>query len=211
MARTVSLVMIAALALGAPLPALAVGSTAERILDLSPERLAAFKQAMRDIGGILTAEEAASEGLFLQSSYGDGGLLEYEPPAREAPMDEIIVPPSVMGRDLWHDEAFLMQGREDDFEDAARKWLVRRVKGSDAAAASRGGAFGAKFAWNDGPLLGFRQGPISALVGEHSWSVRVSRPIRSLPGWVARLSVGAKDGDTVVEFKVGRSLFRALR
>ena len=121
------------------------------------------------------------------------------------------MPLSVWGRDVMHDEAFLIQGREDDFEDAARSWLVRKVKGSDSAAASRGDRFAPKFAWNDGPIVGFRRGPISAMIGEHEWTVRLSRPVKSLPGWVARVSFGEERGDQRVEFKIGRSLSRATR
>ena len=182
-----------------------------RLLDLSPERVAAFKQALRTFGG----SEASGLGDFYFQA-------RYEPemqgrPARLPAMlradaegaDALRVP---YGRDLSFEQSFIIAGREDDYLDAAKKWAGRTLKGSDAASTARDGGTRMNYAWNDGPIVGVGRGPMSARVGwDGDWRVRYSRPLRSHPGWVLRASVGQKDGEDVAQFSVGRSLFASTR
>src|SRR5688572_7470581 len=125
-----------ALALLPAAPALSADLTnvASRVLDLSPERLASFKQTLREFGGQLTAEEAQAAGLDLtfEDVYDSPFVDPLAPGSDDAsiPHEASL---AVAGRDLVFEEQFLLEGREDDFEDAAKKWLSRRVKGSDAA------------------------------------------------------------------------------
>lgn len=203
-----ALVLLSAPALGAAdLPAV------QRAVDLSPERLAAFQRTLSEFGSELTLEHARSAGLDLQFRE------TYMAPI--APLPELgddslpagvwghALPVGITGRDLVFEEQFLMQGREEDFESAAKRWTSRAVKGSDAAQAERGSRFAPKFGWNDGPVVGFRKGPISASHSPDGWAVRYSRALPRHPGWVARVSAGMDDGHERIAFTIGRSLARS--
>ena len=193
-------------------PSLAADFGVSRVLDLSPERIASFKRTMREFGAHLTVEEAQAAGLDLtfedvyDSPFVDplaGGMEEAGAPHAASL--------AVAGRDLVFEEQFLIAGREGDFEDAAKKWLSRRVKGSDAARSERGSGFAPKFGWSDGPVIGVRKGALSATLGEWGWQVRWSHSLENHPGWVARVSAGVDDGEERIAFTIGRSLLRASR
>ena len=146
--------------------------------------------------------------LFLRESH-----VTPPPGARAANEDweDVRVPVGVQGQDLVFQEQFVLAGREDDFEDAAEKWVQRKVKGSDAAAAARGRhALSPRYAWDGGPLIGLNRGPFTVMGGEDQlwakWTQRLSRP-----GWYARVAVGTEDGDDRVAFSLGRSLLHASR
>lgn len=181
-------------------------TAAERLTGLSPQRVAAFRKAMADLGG----SERASPSLHFLAEYETPRprLGSESVPALLADDDSMPMSPGLVGRDLWAEEEFLIEGREDDFQDASTKWLARRVKGSDAAATRRAGRFAPKFAWDDGPLAGFRRGSFSVMAGEDQWSLRWSRRM-ARPGWVARVSCGSEDGEERIAFTIGRSLLHA--
>lgn len=187
-----------------------LGSVGERLLDLSPARIHAFQRTMRDFGGLLAAEEAAAAGLRLESRYDAPPILQRDGAGSDL-ADELVIPVGAWGSDPIADEQFLIAGREDDFEDAATSWLARRVKGSDAAAAARGNRLAPRFAWDDGPIVGVRKGPISASIGEDQWQVRFVHRISRWPGWAARVTVGHEDGDDRIAFTIGRSLRAATQ
>lgn len=185
-----------------------VGQAARALLDLSPERIAAFNQALHDFAGGWEADGAE---LYFSARYGP------TPGARpaclnEAPdgIGEIRVP---YGRDVSFLEDFFIAGREDDYEHAARRWAGRTIKGSDAArdAADRAGRWQSRLDWNDGPVIGARRGPFSASAGWNSdWKLRYARPIAALPGWTWRTWIGERDGETIAGFTIGRSLFSSM-
>jgi hypothetical protein len=200
----------AALAFASAAPSSPAADLAERVLDLSPERVAAFKKTLAEFGARRTLDHASAEGLDLafQDVYDAPFILD-DGSTPDNPRWEEGLPLGVTGRDLVAEEQFLIEGREDDVQDAARKWLSRRVKGSDAARSSRGSRLAPKFAWDDGPVVGVRKGPVSATVSEDGWQLRWSRSLPQRPGWVARVSAGVEDGEERVAFSIGRSLLRA--
>ncbi len=146
--------------------------------------------------------------LFFQESH-----VTPPPAARVTNEDweDIRVPVGVQGQDLVFQEQFVMAGREDDFEDAAEKWVQRKLKGSDAAAAAHGhNALSPRVAWDHGPLIGVNRGRFTVMGGEDQlhakWTQRLSRP-----GWYARISAGTEEGDETVAFSLGRSMLHASR
>ena len=179
----------------------------QRLTDLTPERVAAFRRTLIEMGGL---QSDGMPSLSFQAQYvAPSYRLEREPALRLfADDDTLIVPPGLAGRDAWADEEFVIAGREDDFEDAAEKWVTRKVKGSDGAAARRGPHVASKFGWDGGPLAGFRRGPVSFMAGEDQWSLRWTHKM-DRPGWVARVGCGVEDGEEKVAFSIGRSLFHA--
>lgn len=179
----------------------------QRLTDLTPERVAAFRRTLVEMGATAIGPQP---GLHFRVQYEAPSLrLAPAPSARRfADDDTLVVPPGLAGRDAWFDEQYVIAGREDDFEDAAEKWVTRKVKGSDGAAAHRGQRMAPKFGWDGGPLAGFRQGPISVMGGEDQWSVRFTHKMKR-PGWVARVGCGVEDGEERVAFSIGRSLFHA--
>lgn len=181
----------------------------QRILDLTPERLAAFKSALRDFGDYMLVDDP--DGLWLESSY----RTEADAPERRASFDDaaedVRVPVGVQGRDLVAEEQFLIAGREDDFEDAARWWVERQLKGESGLAGSGGGSrrLQPRYGWNGGPEIGFRLGRVTTMARQDGWKVRWSHGWASRPGWSTRVSCGVNDGDERVALTVGRSLFRS--
>lgn len=183
-----------------------------RLLDLSPERMAAFQKALREFTG---AGQAATADFYFQARY-EPTLSEERPRqpsmlrGAAAEAEDIRVP---YGRDLSFEQEFLVAGREDDYIDAAKNWASRTIKGSDAAARAPGRRNpGLHAAWVDGPVVGVRTGPFLARVGSNGdWRVRYSRRLASHPGWVMRAWVGSDDGDEVAAFTIGRSLVASTR
>jgi hypothetical protein len=185
-----------------------LGQATRALLDLSPERIAAFNKALQDFAG---GWEARGPELYFSARYasapdGPPSCLVDSPDG----IGEVRVP---YGRDVAFLEGFFIAGREEDYEHAARRWAGRTIKGSDAArdAADRGGRWQSRFDWNDGPVLGARRGGISGSVGWNSdWKLRFSRPIAGHPGWTWRTWIGERDGETIAGFTVGRSLFSSM-
>lgn len=180
----------------------------QRLLDLTPERLDAFRSALRDFGDYMLVDDA--DGLWLESSYRTPTEVP-ERRAHDAGADDLRVPVGVQGRDLVAEERFLIAGREDDFEDAARWWVERQLKGESGITGSGGGSPGIqpRYGWNGGPELGFRLGRVTTMVRQDGWKVRWSHGWASRPGWATRVSCGVNDGDERVALTVGRSLFRS--
>lgn len=178
----------------------------ERLTSVTEERVLAFRRAMAELSGV----DLGASTLHFRADYATGAprLVPETRTSRFPEDDTIIMSPGMVGRDLWAEEMFLLEGREDDFYDASRKWMSRKIKGSDAASLRRGGRISPKFAWDDGPLAGFRRGPISVMAGEDQWSLRWSRKM-ARPGWVARIGCGVEDGEERIAFSIGRSLFHA--
>lgn len=203
--------IIIALLLAPTASAAELASVAQRALDLSPERVAAFKQTLREFGTHLTLEGAQAQGLDLQLSDAYQAVHHLESEIGTLPAGDwgTALPVGLTGRDLVFEETFLMEGREDDFEDAAKRWLSRSIKGSDAARAERGSRFAPKFGWSDGPVVGIRRGPFSVNVEEDGWNLRWSHRLARHPGWVARVSAGMEDDEPRIAFKIGRSLVKA--
>jgi hypothetical protein len=195
--------------LGFGSPAMAGETFAERVLDLTPERLAAFKSALREFGANLNVEEARDSGIDFTFEESYLAPLPFETQAPSNPAYEEWLPVGVSGRDPVTEEEFLLQGREDDFEDAARTWMTRKIKGSDIAHVSHPGRLEPKYAWNGGPVVGVRKGPLSAMVGSDLWEVRFTHRLRTHPGWSARVSAGVDDGEQKIAFSIGRSLLRS--
>ena len=182
-----------------------VGEAARALLDLSPERIAAFNQALHDFAG---GWDAGGAELYFSARYAPSA--DATPSCLQENEDgigEVRVP---YRRDLSYFEDFFIAGREDDYEHAARRWVGRTLKGSDAArdAADRAGRWQSRFDWNDGPVAGARRGPIYLTAGWNGdWKVRYSRPIAGRPGWTWRTWIGERDGETIAGFTIGRSLF----
>jgi hypothetical protein len=179
----------------------------QRLTDLTPERVAAFRRTLAEMGATPLVPPPS---LHFQVQYEAPSFRLSPAPAQRlfADDDTLVVPPGIAGRDAWFEEQYVIAGREDDFEDAAEKWVTRKVKGSDGAAAHRGHRMAPKFGWDGGPLAGFRRGPISVMGGEDQWSVRFTHKMKR-PGWVARVGGGVEDGEERVAFTIGRSLFHA--
>jgi hypothetical protein len=182
-----------------------VGAAARAFLDLSPDRVAAFNQALRDFTG---AEwTTAAYGLSFEASYQTpvAGRSKLE---SDLGVGEVTVP---TGRDVTFEEAFLVGDREVDYERAARRWVSDQFRGGDGG----GGGFGRWHAlgdWQGGPVVGFRRGIVSASVGEDGyWRVRISHAMANHPGWAWRAWAGEKDGEQVAGFTIGRSLYASRR
>lgn len=200
-----SLLLLAFACLAVPASAGELAAAAGRALDLTPERLAAFRTTLREFGAHLTVEEAQASGLDMR--FED----VYESPFLDRSDDwltEDVGPLGPITRDVVAEERFLIEERQDDFEDAAKKWLSRRLKGSDAGP-DHGSRVSPKLGWNGGPVLGVRKGPLSASVGEFGWHVRFTKKLASHPGWVARVTAGVDDGEEKIAFTIGRSLLRS--
>jgi hypothetical protein len=172
--------------------------------------------AMRAIG----VREALSEMVDDRSSEQQTDLFLREshvapPPGARAANDDwedIRVPVGVQGQDLVFQEQFAMAGREGEFEDAAEKWLQRKVKGSDAAAAARGRhAISPRFAWDHGPIVGLNRRHLTVMGGADQAWVKWTEPIHRAPGWYARIYAGTDGGDDRAGFSIGRSLLHASR
>ena len=149
------------------------------------DRARAFRQALREI----TIDPvppphlvAASprDLLVLQSSF------RFTDELLRPSLDE---PPGLPGRrDLVFEEQWLLAGREDEHERAARHWLGRRLKGSDRRAGGGGSIVKAHFAWDHGPLVGAGTGPFSVRAGESQWRLQWSkRWSRSGGPWRSRV------------------------
>jgi hypothetical protein len=199
------LLLLASLLAAAPARAAQPDGALRRLLDLSPERIAAFQGALRDFGADLMADD--QDGLWMESSYEVPPDLTVATAIPDG--DPVRVPIGVQGRDLVADEQFLIAGREEDFEDAARWWVERKIKGSDAAAGARGSSLAPRYGWNGGPVVGFRKGPVTVSVGADLWKVRWSRRWSRLPDWSTNVSAGENDGEAKVAFTIGRSLYKA--
>lgn len=194
--------------LAATTPARADGLVGAALdLDLR-ERIRAFRETLRDMAGPST--ETVSAG------YADGSelFLESRSTGRSAPdLDELTDLPVPGMRDLVFEERWLLAGREEHVERAARHWLGRRLKGSDRRHAARhrpGARPSPRLAWNHGPVVGVRVGPVSARVSEDSWRLQW-REVRSTRGgpWSTEVHVGERDGALQVGFTVGRTLLTA--
>lgn len=110
-------------------------------------------------------------------------------------------------RDLVFEEQWLLAGREEDHEDAARHWLGRHLKGSERRVKDGRSPIKAKVSWDHGPLLGIGHGPVSLRAGGSQWRLQWStRWARSGGPWRSRAAIGEEDGDFKVEFMIGRSL-----
>ena len=185
------------------------GEAVRRFLGVSPEQVAAFKHALHEFAhGV----DAPSGDLYFQARYdlASSNSVATAPAALRTSAAELEDLRAPMGRDLNFEQDFLIAGREDDYEDAARRWAAITLKGSGTP----GGASPAHmtYAWNEGPLLGVTRGHISARAGVNGdWRIRYAVPIRSHPGWVARAWVGSNDGEEVAQFSIGRSLFASTR
>lgn len=168
------------------------------------DRARAFRRALGEITvdpvpppSLTTA--SARDVLNLQSSFRFTDALL-------APsLDE---PPGLPGRrDLVFEEQWLLAGREDDHQRAARHWLGRRLKGSDRRARSGGSAVRTQFAWDHGPLVGLGGGPFSVRAGASQWRLQWSkRWSRSQGAWRSRVWVGEDEGEFEARFLIGRSL-----
>jgi hypothetical protein len=168
------------------------------------ERARAFRQALRDITvdphvppRLIAA--SPTDLLVLESRY------RFTEHARELSLDEH---PGLPGRrDLVFEEQWLLAGREDDHERAARHWLGRRLKGSDLRSRSGPSPLKVKFAWDHGPLAGIGHGPYSVRAGASQWRLQWSkRWARSNGPWRSRVWIGEDDGDFQAQFMIGRTL-----
>jgi len=179
------------------------GDRAAAALDLTPERLDAFQRTLREFNGSMDSAQSTSGDLWLTSSYLTPTFMD------EAEQADLVLPTDGGLRDVSWMEAFVIEGREDDFEDAASKWLTRKLKGSSMTprdGSSHG--FTTKFGWNDGPIVGLRRGPLTAEMRPDGWRLRLTKRIGQR-GMLARAWVGEVDGDMACAFTIGRSLFRA--
>lgn len=204
--------VVALLLLLAPISVLAAepGEGVRRFLGVSPEQVAAFKQSLREFTHGL---DAPGGDLYFQARYdlASSNSVATAPAALRTSAAELedLRPP--MGRDLNFEQDFLIAGREDEYEAAAKRWAAIALKGNGTQGGSSSAAH-MTYAWNEGPLLGVTRGHISARAGWNGdWRIRYSRPIRSHPGWVARAWIGSSDGEEVAQFSIGRSLFASMR
>jgi hypothetical protein len=197
-----------ALACAGPGRAAVVPEATRDFLDISPERVAAFRATMREFVGGDADPVETSDGVLLRSAYSA------PPPSTffSDPYDEIASAPGIYGRDLVFEEEFLIQGREDEFRNASRRWIEREVKGSDAAARRRmasGNKFRLKGGWDHGPVAGFGYGPMSVTASDHEWRLKGRWDVGS-HGWIATAWLGEERGDEAVGFTFGRTLSRAI-
>jgi hypothetical protein len=191
----------AVLALALADEARADGQAFPEVLGITPERVAAFREALRD-------SFTPAEGERLDAQLDLELVSLYDAPPRGTSALLLPEPPTPWGRDLVHDESFLIAGREEDHEEAARDWLARELKGSTRASMGRSPRVSPRLAWNDGPLFGVRHRGLSARVGPGQWRLKVTR---RMPGaWRASFYVGERDDETRVGFVIGRSLLRSI-
>ena len=176
-----------------------LGSAAGEILDLTPDRVAAFRHALQEFSGTEISRD--HDGLYLHAEYVTPSFLF-------GPDDDFRMGSGPSGRDLEAEEALLIEGREDAWRDASRAWVERRLKGDDSSAPT-GSSWSPRLGWNGGPTVGLSRGPMSASLGSSGWRLKWTHGIRGLPGWRMRASVGEEDGDTQVGFSIGRSLLTA--
>lgn len=174
-------------ALGVPAASAQSPGPVRVLLDLTPERIEAFRTAWREFSGLeLDRIDASME--FESEFFATPELLEH-PDLRSA------LPQS---RDYAADEEFMIAGREDEYEDAARDWVERRLKGSATTERRRTpGTVRARLAWDHGPLVGAAKGPLGFQVGEDRWRLRLSKPIRMSSGqtWMLRGFLGEEHGE----------------
>ena len=168
------------------------------------DRARAFREALHEL--TVSAEAAAHPGpsvLHLESQWS------FQDELLRASLDEH--PGIPYQRDLVFEEQWLLAGREEEHEHAARHWLGRKLKGSDLRRSRRSASpWGSRLAWDHGPLLGVGRGPMSLRVGESQWRLQwAKRWSRSGSPWRARASVGEEDGDFRAEFLIGRTLLDA--
>ncbi len=172
------------------------------------DRVHAFRQALRDItlepaspthSAPDSAQHLAGDALNLESSFRFTERLE------RAELDEH---PGMPGRrDLVFEEQWLLRGREDDHQRAAKHWMGRRIKGSDLRSHRSDSFLKAKFAWDHGPLVGVGHGPFSVRAGSSQWRLQWSkRWARSSGPWRSRVWVGEDEGEFKAEFLIGRTL-----
>jgi hypothetical protein len=167
-------------------------------------RVAAFRQALSAF---------AREQSLPPELVHDGGLTvttRYQ--LRPDFFEDLDGPIGVPGRpDFLGDEELFINGREEDYESAARHWVGRRLKGSDSR--KRGPRRKPKptFAWDHGPIVGVGVGPVSARAGEDQWSVRwrTRRRLSNGGPWSSKISIGEKDGEFVAAVLFGRSILDA--
>ena len=197
-------------ALAAPALGSEATDVARRLLDLSPERVAAFEQALHDFSGVSDPSSAAE--MYFRETYQ---TVSHDIPSclRDDPsgIGEVRVAPN---RDVVFIENLLIEGREDDYERTSRRWLERSFKGSDAAAlaAGRDHRWQPRASWNDGPVGGFRRGMTTMMIGMNGdWRIRLTRPMKRLPGWSWRTWVGERDGEDIAGLTIGRSLYASVK
>jgi hypothetical protein len=169
----------------------------------TPERVAGFKEALRTF--------AASDVDFPVPADTDLLILtSYDAPAGLPPLIP-GVRADIGGRDLVFEERFLVAGREQDFERAARRWLSRQLDGPRVAAIGGRGGSRAHVGWHRGPTLGIAAGPLRAHVESGSWRLKVTGPrLRVGRGtWSISGYAGESDGDVRVGFLLGRSLLES--
>jgi hypothetical protein len=180
------------------------GSHAAAALDLTPDRLEAFQRTMREFSGSMDSPQALRGDLWLTSSYVTPTFFD------ESWEAELAAVPTDGGlRDAAWMESYLIEGRDDDFEDAAGKWLERKLKGSTMTPHGPSSGFATKLGWSDGPVVGLRHGVFTAEMRPDGWRLRLSKSFGQR-GMVARAWIGEVDGDMQCRFTIGRSLFHAL-
>ena len=178
-----------------------------RLLDLTPERVAAFRQALHEF-----ATPARHAPTFVASELSLASRYTVPPPLLNGPLLGGLPPlPVTPGRDVVFEESVFLTGREDHVRRAARSWLERSVKGSSSHRSTTDSPWGLRAAWNHGPLLGVRRGLVSAQAGPSSWRVSLRRPLPAggRSPWSLGASVGAEDGHLMASVVMGRSLRRA--
>jgi len=171
-------------------------------------RASSVREALAEMLADRSWERERQTDLFLTESHSSP-----PPGARVSAEDwsDIRVPVGLQGQDLVFQERFIIENREEDFEDASEKWVARKLKGSDAAAAARGRlALSPRFGWDGGPIVGMNRGRFTVMGGEDQLHVKWTHQMLR-PGWRARISVGTEDGEDRVAFSIGRSLLRASR
>lgn len=167
------------------------------------ERVRAFREALDELtrdADVSASGPAASMRMESRWRFSDELL--------RASLDE---PPGIPHlRDLAFEEQWLLVGREDAHERAARHWIGRKLKGSDRRARSDGARWRTRLAWDHGALVGVGRGPVSVRFGESQWRLQwAQRWTRSGSPWRARAVVGEEDGEFRAEFLLGRTLLDA--